>query len=90
MPFYVYIIKSQQDGTFYKGSSGRPAERLVEHNGSECRYTKDKTPWDLVYVEELPTKREMLSRELKLKRGNKEYFQKLIESPKNIVHKFIQ
>ena len=90
MPFYVYILQSLQDGTFYKGSSTRPAERLVEHNNGLCRYTKNKIPWDLVYVEELPTKREMLVRELKLKRGNKEYFQKLIESPKNIIHQFIK
>jgi predicted GIY-YIG superfamily endonuclease len=44
----------------------------------------------LVYVEELPSKREMLIRELKLKRGNKEYFEKLIASPLNIVAKILK
>jgi putative endonuclease len=89
MSYYVYILKSQKDSTFYKGSSERPAERLIEHNKGESRYTKDKIPWDLVYVEELPNKREMLIREHKLKRGNKDFFERLIQSPKNIVQQFI-
>jgi putative endonuclease len=89
MPSYVYILKSFKDGTYYKGSSERPIPRLAEHNEGKCRYTKDKVPWELVYVEELPSKREMLIREYKLKRGHKEYFEKLIASPLNIVKQFL-
>ena len=89
MGFYVYIIESQLDGTYYKGSSEEPARRLIEHNEGMSQYTKAKVPWKLVYVEELPSKREMLIREKKLKRGNKEYFKKLLASPKNKVHQFL-
>jgi putative endonuclease len=85
MSWYVYIIQSEKDGTYYKGSSERPLERLQEHNAGLSRYTSGKLPWKLVYVEELPSKKEMLIREKKLKRGNADFFQKLINGDKNIV-----
>jgi putative endonuclease len=83
----VYIIKSKIDGTFYKGSFENPFNRLEDHNSGMCRYTSGKVPWELVYVEELSTKRAMLIREKKLKRGNAEYFEKLIAGKKNILNK---
>ena len=88
MAFYVYIPKSLQDGTFYKGSYSRPFKRFDEHNEGKCRYTKTKKPWELVYVEKLTIKKEMLVWELKLKRWNKEYFENLIGGPSNIVKQF--
>lgn len=89
MAFYVYIIKSVVDGTYYKGSTGDPLARLQQHNDGLSHYTRSKGPWKLVYVEELPTKTEMLIREKKLKRGNAVYFQDLINSDKNIIHAFL-
>ncbi len=88
MAYYVYIIQSQIDATFYKGSSDNPLRRLQEHNNGLSKYTSTKLPWKLIYVEELSTKREMLIREKKLKRGNAEYFQKLIQGDKNIIYLF--
>lgn len=76
------------DGTYYKGSSQKPMHRLGEHNNGLSKYTSTKLPWKLVYVEELPSKRDMLIREKKLKRGNADYFQKLIQGDKNIIHLF--
>ena len=89
MSFYVYILKSQLDGTFYKGSSTDPKKRLLQHNDGQSRYTRTKIPWSLVYVEEVASKKEMLIRERKLKRGNKDYFEKLILSSKNIYRQFL-
>ena len=88
MPFYVYIIQSQADGTYYKGSTEHPLQRLTEHNEGKSRYTSSRLPWKLVYVEELSSKREMLIRERNLKRGNADYFHYLINSDMNIVNKF--
>jgi len=85
MAWYVYIIRSHQDGTYYKGSSENPLKRLNEHNAGLSKYTSGKIPWELVYAEELPTKKEMLIRERKLKRGNPAYFESLIRSEKNII-----
>ena len=76
------------DGTFYKGSTENPIARLQQHNEGLSKYTSGKRPWKIVYLEEMPDKKSMLIREKKLKRGNKDYFQKLIEGDKNIVCKF--
>ena len=89
MPFYVYIIQSEVDGTFYKGSTENPKNRIQQHNEGLSKYTSTKLPWKLVYVEELLSKKEMLIRERKLKRGNAEYFQKIIFGNKNIVRQFL-
>ena len=89
MSFYVYILQSEKDGTYYKGSTEDPVRRLQEHNQGLSKYTSAKIPWKLVYVEELPSKKGMLIREKKLKRGNVFYFQQLILGEKNIVNQFI-
>jgi len=90
MSYYVYIIQSQIDGTFYKGSTENPLNRLEQHNLGHTLSTRLKRPWKLVYIEQLPTKTEMLIREKKLKRGNKEYFEKLMKGDKNILDSFIK
>ncbi|MBX2910048.1 MAG: GIY-YIG nuclease family protein [Chitinophagales bacterium] len=88
MPYYVYIIQSEFDGTFYKGSSENPVQRLAQHNEGQTPSTRHKRPWKLLYVEELSSKTDMLIREKKLKRGNKDYFLKLINGNKNIINHF--
>ena len=63
MSFYVYLIQSQVDGSYYKGFSENPSTRLEQHNNKESTYTSAKVPWELVYLEELSSKREALIRE---------------------------
>gem|GEM_PF-5907537 len=43
----------------------------------------------MVYLEELPFKRDMLMRERKLKRGNAIYYEQLTHGDKNIVRNFL-
>ncbi|MBZ4191547.1 GIY-YIG nuclease family protein [Niabella beijingensis] len=78
MAFYVYIIRSVVDNTYYNGSTQHPVAHLQLHNQGQSLYTKSKVPWIWIYVEELPSKRDMLIREKKLKRGNAAYFHQLI------------
>jgi putative endonuclease len=78
MPHFVYIIQSEKDNTFYKGYSENVNTRLEQHNRAESHYTSYKTPWKLVYFEELPTKHEALIREKQIKRYNADYLRKLI------------
>ena len=85
MPFYVYILKSLKDGTYYKGSTGDYLKRLEEHNAGLSKYTSAKTPWMLFYVEEHPDKKSMLIRERKLKHGKADYFEWLALQPSNIL-----
>ena len=63
MPYFVYIIKSKKDGTFHKRFTENYLERINAHNTGDSNYTKNKMPWDLIYVEELPDKTSALSRE---------------------------
>jgi len=68
MSFYVYIIQSSTDSSYYKGFSENPSSRLSQHNNGESTYTAAKIPWELIYVEELPSKRDALIREKALKK----------------------
>ena len=54
MSYYVYILKSELDGTYYKGSSENYLKRLVDHNAGFSHYTSQKIPWELMYVQDMP------------------------------------
>ena len=79
IPNFVYIIQSEQDQTYYKGFTENIVKRLEQHNNGESKNTSRKIPWRLVYLEELPTKREALIREKQIKRFNTVYLRKLIK-----------
>ncbi|MFW9596417.1 MAG: GIY-YIG nuclease family protein [Paludibacter sp.] len=78
MPYFVYIIQSDKDKTFYKGFTEDIEKRLIQHNNGESRYTSRKTPWKLVYLKEFNTKKEALIFEKKIKRYNAIFLQKII------------
>jgi len=88
MAYYVYIIQSLIDGSYYKGFSEQPAIRLLQHNNGESSYTSAKMPWQLVYVEECLSKRDALIRERVLKKYSHAQIRKLVVLPKNIVAQF--
>ncbi|MBK7358769.1 MAG: GIY-YIG nuclease family protein [Saprospiraceae bacterium] len=89
MPFFVYIIVSLQNGTFYKGFSLNPVLRLKQHNDGLSKYTSKFMPWKLVYIEQFSSKSDALIREKNLKKATNERILALIDSPKNIVKTFI-
>ncbi|MFZ6024577.1 MAG: GIY-YIG nuclease family protein [Bacteroidota bacterium] len=88
MAYYVYIIQSLKDDSFYKGFTENPLQRLAQHNNKESHYTSTKTPWKLVYVEEMGSKKEALIREKNLKKATTERIQALIVHSKNNVAYF--
>ena len=83
--YYVYIIQSEVDGSFYKGFTTDYLKRLQAHNEGESSYTSRKIPWKLVYVEKFDTKSEALKKELMLKRQNTHYLNWLILQPTNLI-----
>ena len=83
MNFYVYVIQSELDGSYYKGFTTDPVKRLQSHNEGESFYTRQKRPWRLVYLEIHTQKREALIREKVLKKYSHQQFQQLILSSKN-------
>ena len=89
MAYYVYIIQSDLDGSFYKGFTENPILRLERHNNKGSVYTSLKVPWKLVYVEELASKKEALIREKNLKKADHARIHALISHSKNIVSRFL-
>ena len=87
MPFYVYILQSEADKSFYKGYSEDVFKRLIQHNEGQSAYTRAKRPWKLVYYEELPDKRAALIREKNLKKADNNRIIALINSSKNLLRK---
>ena len=47
--FYVYILQSQKNNSFYKGSTNNLLRRFQEHNNREGKFTSLHSPWDLVW-----------------------------------------
>ncbi|MFC2152325.1 GIY-YIG nuclease family protein [Bacteroidota bacterium] len=87
MKYYVYIPQSLKDNTLYKGYTTDIERRLNEHNSGKSRYTKNKIPWKLIYLEECIDKTSALKREKSLKRANSKYLIWLIEQPTNLLNK---
>ncbi len=65
--YYVYIIYSQRLDIYFKGITQYPEKRLFEHNNNLSRFTAGNGPWELVYLDELPSKTDALTREKQLK-----------------------
>ena len=78
--FYVYILKSEKDNSFYIGQTNDLDKRLNSHNQGLSRYTSRKLPWVLVYSEEYKTRKEALGRERFLKKQrNRDFYESLID-----------
>jgi len=77
--YFVYIIQSQKDFSFYIGYSKDPDTRLFKHNNSNSGYTSNKKPWKLVYQEKFESKRDAIIRERFLKnQRNSIFYKKLL------------
>ena len=84
--YYVYILCSELDGTFYKGFTTDFRKRLIQHNNGESHYTSTKMPWKLIYVEKCDNKTKALKRERSLKRSNTDYLRWLIHQSSNLLN----
>ena len=89
MAFYVYILQSLEDQSYYKGFTENPLLRLERHNKGESSYTRNKIPWQIIYLEPKEKKRDALIREKSLKKYSHEQIQQLITSSKNYLTEFI-
>jgi len=68
--YYIYILQSQKDNTFYVGISDNPERRLIEHNKGKSKYTSKKLPWIIIYIEQCNNRSEAREREKHLKSYN--------------------
>ena len=88
MEYFVYIIQSEVDGSFYKGFTENPIQRLNRHNKGETSSTRHLCPWKLIYVESHLTKTEALIREKNLKKASRSRIEALLLNQKNIITRF--
>jgi putative endonuclease len=79
MSVYVYMVECA-DQTLYTGWTTDVERRLKDHNaGRGAKYTRERGPVRLVYVEELPDRRMAMQRELEIKRLRRGQKLRLIE-----------
>lgn len=67
MGHYVYILRCA-DGTLYTGYTTDLDRRIKEHNqGQGAKYTRGRSPVELVYSEEYKTRSRAQKREYEIK-----------------------
>ena len=69
MFYYVYILLSTKDNSFYIGFTKDLKTRVKEHNNNKSRATKYSGPYNLVHYEAYKDKLDALHREIYLKSG---------------------
>lgn len=80
MTHYVYIVRCS-DGTLYTGYTTDVERRVSEHNSGEgAKYTRGRTPVELVHTEEFEDKGSAMSREYRIKQLSKDEKEELVTS----------
>lgn len=81
--YYFYILRCS-DNTLYCGQTIDINRRVLEHNSSKkgAKYTKSRRPVELVYFEEHVTIKDVMKREIEVKRWSKVKKEKLTTSKK--------
>ena len=65
---HVYVL-SCADGTYYTGYTTDVDRRVAEHDAGEgAKYTRGRTPVELVHVEDFGSRSAAMSREAEIKR----------------------
>ena len=78
----TYILRCS-DGTLYTGWTNNIGKRLEAHNaGKGGKYTRVRTPVELVYLETYETKQEAMSREVQIKQLTRKEKDRLIADAK--------
>jgi len=81
MPYFVYILKSLKDESYYVGSTQDLKSRLERHNRGRSKYTKAKRPWELVYWEKHQDRAAAMEQEREIKaRKSKNYIESLVRT----------
>ena len=71
MMFFVYILESEFDNSFYIGQTSQVEDRVKSHNKGLNRSTKGKRPWKLIYKEGCNSRSEAMKLEKRLKSWKK-------------------
>jgi putative endonuclease len=79
--YHVYILASKPNGTLYIGMTNNISRRMWEHRQDLCEgFTKKYNVHQLVYCESFPRPRDAIQREKQLKKWNRAWKIRLLES----------
>jgi putative endonuclease len=79
--FFVYILQSFKDNSFYIGECDDLDKRMSKHFDGMSKYSASKRPLRLRYFELLPTRSDAIKREKEIKRKkSKKYIEDLINN----------
>jgi putative endonuclease len=73
--YFVYILQSKRNKSFYVGYTNNIERRLKEHNEGAVDCTKDSLPWEVIYYEAFKSIEDARMREKSLKYFGKAYGQ---------------
>ncbi len=74
--YYIYLLESQKDKSWYIGYSADLKQRFESHNNGQNAATKSKLPWKLIYYEAYDNRLDAKKREVFLKSGSGRRFLK--------------
>jgi putative endonuclease len=78
MSHYVYVLVCADD-TYYTGYTTDPERRVAKHDAGEgAKYTRGRTPVELVHVETFDSRGDALSREHEIKSLSRAQKERLI------------
>jgi len=81
---YVYVLRCA-DETLYTGYTTDPERRVREHeNGAGAKYTRGRTPVELVHLEEFESKSDALSREYAIKQFSRDQKDQLVDADQHV------
>ena len=81
---YVYVL-SCADDSLYTGYTTDPAQRVAEHDAGEgAKYTRGRTPVELVHVEGCDSRSAALSREHEVKSLSRSQKETLVASDRGL------
>ena len=76
---YAYVLRCS-DGSFYTGYTTDVQRRVREHDAGEgAKYTRGRTPVELVHVEEYETRSAAMSREYDIKSLSRREKERLVD-----------
>lgn len=76
---YAYVLRCS-DGSFYTGYTTDVERRVREHDaGDGAKYTRGRTPVELVHVERFDSKSAAMSREYEIKQLSRAAKEALVE-----------
>ena len=79
--FFVYILQSMKDFSFYIGQCDDLDKRMSKHFDGMSKYTSSKRPWRLVYFEMFDSRSDAIKREKQIKNmKSKKFIQNLLSN----------